>query len=120
MASEARPADEPFLHALLGEDELGVVVRAHIHIEAQLNPLIDLLVPRPDLLPGLRYEQRARVACAVGFPEAVFAPLRVFGSIRSRFAHKLHTSLSAAMVDELYNAFSQDDRALSRKGYAAI
>jgi hypothetical protein len=111
------PVSDPLLQALFGEDELGVVIRAHIHIEARLNEVLDLLVPYPDQLPRLRYEQRARLACALGLKEDIFPPLKALGDIRNRFGHKLDTSLTAAMVDELYDAFSPDERDVLLRGY---
>jgi hypothetical protein len=39
--------DTKFQEALFGEDELGVVVRAQIHIEARVNALLEILVPFP-------------------------------------------------------------------------
>lgn len=119
MAVEAQGIDDGFLKALLGEDQLGMVVRAHIHIEARLNAVIDLLVPHPSLLPRLRYEQRARLACALGLKEEAFPPLKVLGDIRNRFGHKLDTTLTEGMVDELYKAFSEEDRAVIMESYTA-
>jgi hypothetical protein len=46
---------------LKSEDDLGVIVRSHIQIEAQLNQLIEKLLPFPDSLPHLRFEQKIRL-----------------------------------------------------------
>ncbi|MGH7965648.1 MAG: hypothetical protein ACRERD_28175 [Candidatus Binatia bacterium] len=110
--------DASFLEALFGEDELGAVVRAHIHIEAQVNSLLDLMVPYPAHLPRLRYEQNARLVCALGLAEESFAPLKVLGDIRNRFSHKLDTKLTDGMVKELYDAFSATDRQTILDAYA--
>jgi hypothetical protein len=104
-------ADNKFIVALRGEDELGVVVRAHIHIEAGVNALLDVAVPHPPLLPRLRYEQRLRLACALGLAERCFKPLKILGDIRNQFGHKLDTKLTDGMVTELYEALSEQDRA---------
>lgn len=115
---QPEPVSDALLQALFGEDELGVVIRAHIHIEARLNEVLDRLVPYPDSLPRLRYEQRARLACALGLKEDTFGPLKALGDIRNRFGHKLDTKLTPDMVDELYDAFSSDDRQTLLRGYA--
>jgi hypothetical protein len=66
MATVPRPEfDQSFLDALLSEDELGVVVRAHIHVEASLSEFIETLIPVPAELPNLRYQQRVELACEV-------------------------------------------------------
>lgn len=44
MSDTADPSEAAFVGALFGEDELGVVLRAHIHIEAKLVELLELLV----------------------------------------------------------------------------
>jgi hypothetical protein len=106
------PDEEAFLEALLSEDELGVVVRAHIHIEARLNELVENLVLRPALLPRLRYEQRARLACALGLVEEIFQPLKILGDIRNQFSHKLDTKLTPAMVQALHDAIPDRNRGL--------
>ncbi len=101
--------DERFVAALLGEDELGVVVRAHIHIEAGINAFLDIAVPHPSLLPRLRYEQRVRLACALGLHERWFEPLKLLGDIRNRFGHRLDTILTDAMVSDICNALLKTD-----------
>jgi hypothetical protein len=50
MSNPEDPSDAAFFGVLFGEDELGVVVRAHIHIEAKLLELLELLVPAPTYL----------------------------------------------------------------------
>ena len=42
--------EDKLLTALQGEDELGVVVRAHIHVEAHLMEYVELCFQFPDHL----------------------------------------------------------------------
>jgi hypothetical protein len=104
--------DEDFLASLFGEDELGVVVRAHIHIEAQLNELLRHLVPEPSFLPRLRFEQRVNLAVALGLFEAALGPLKKLGDIRNAFGHKLKVSLTREMVDDLWSTFTPEHKAI--------
>jgi hypothetical protein len=90
--------DDTFIPALLGEDALGVVVRAHIHIEARINALLDTMVAHPSLLPHLRYEQRVRLACALGLDDRWFKQLKLLGDLRNRFGHNINTELTESMV----------------------
>jgi len=102
--------DNPrFYEALVGEDELGVVVRAHIHIEAGVNALLDQLVPYPDHLPSLEYKRRVLLACALGLKESLLLPLQELGNIRNLFGHQIDTKLTAGMVDKFYESFSGED-----------
>ena len=77
MSNEADPSEHGFVGALFGEDELGVVVRAHIHIEAKLLELLELMVADPKHLErmDLDFGQRVNLAVALGLkPEHAWEP----------------------------------------------
>jgi len=111
--------DDQFLDSLRGEDELGAVVRAHIHIEARLSQVLEALTPHPKHLPNLRYEQRLRLAVALGLNEQILAPLKILGEIRNDFGHRLEVKLTQGMVDKLFNSFAPDDSEVVRSAYKA-
>ncbi|BCT68087.1 hypothetical protein [Nitrosospira sp. NRS527] len=112
-------SDNAFFQALLGEDPLGAVVRAHIHVEARVYQVLAALTPHPTHLPNnLRYEQRIRMAVALGLNEEILQPLKVLGEIRNEFAHSLDVTLTDAMVERLWQAFSQEDQKIIREAYA--
>ncbi len=114
-----KPApDEVFFDALRGEDALGAVVRAHIHIEARLNEVLEALVPHPRHLPNVRFEQRAKLAVAIGLTERALEPLLCLGRIRNAFAHRLDVTLTNEMVEELQGSFSPEDLAVMQRAYA--
>lgn len=115
MAAEIDP---DFLSILFGEDELGMVVRAHIHVEAALNQLLDVLAPFPDHLPRLRYEQRVNLACALGLAHECAPPLKKLGDIRNSFGHSVDTTLTVETTIALFNSFSEPDRQTLLKGFA--
>jgi len=104
---------------LMREDELGMVIRAHIHVEAQLIRLLEALVPYPESLDkmNLDYSQRVNLSIAMGLKPEQAPPLRALGSIRNRFAHRLDSSLNRSDVDNLYNAFSSDDKIIVQQGF---
>jgi hypothetical protein len=103
-------SDDAFFDAIRGEDQLGAVVRAHIHIEARLNQVVEALTPHPDELPSLRYEQRAKLAVALGLDGRILNPLLELGRIRNAFAHRLDVKLTDSMVAKLFEAFHKEDR----------
>lgn len=105
-------SDEDFIAALTGEDELGVIVRAHIHVEAMLIRFLELFVANPAALDAmdLTYEQRVHLAVAFGFKKQYAAPLKAFGKLRNSFAHKINFKLKDSDVNNLYKAFDGDDR----------
>jgi hypothetical protein len=110
--------DDVFFASLRGEDQLGAVVRAHIHIEARLNQLLEALTPHPKHLPNLRDEQRLRLAVALGLNENILAPLKILGDIRNTFGHRLDVTLTSEMVDRLFNAFTPEDQKIILKAFA--
>jgi hypothetical protein len=115
----APPADHPynddFFRALGQEDDLGMVVRAHIHVEAILLEVIGLSVARSDELPSLRFEQRVDLAVAVGAIDPTDGPaLKALGSLRNAFAHKLNTELTAERVNGVYGALPEREARVVR------
>ena len=108
-----------FIAALMGEDELGVVVRAHIHIEAVLLQLLDRMVadPAPLKKMDLDYAHRVNLALALGLKPQYGPPLLALGSLRNAFAHRPDTKLSKDRVDNLYKSLAADDRQVVQRCY---
>jgi hypothetical protein len=106
--------DVAFKESLEGEDELGIVIRAHIFIEAKLIELLNLLLVQPKHLDNMRlgYANRVHLAVAAGLGPQFAPPLLMLGTIRNAFAHKPNTSLSKRRVDELYNSFGAINKQL--------
>jgi hypothetical protein len=108
---------DKFHDALAGEDELGVVLRAHFYIEAELEALINALLPHPNELPRLRYEQKLKLACALGFDKSAFMPLKELGDLRNSFGHQIGAHLTEGMVEKLFNSFNSQDQSIITNGY---
>lgn len=116
----ATDKDEPaFVAALMGEDELGVVVRAHIYIEARLFELLHRFVTDRKHLErmDLDYAQCVHLAIALGLKSQHAPPLLALGSLRDAFAHRPDTKLTKDRVDNLYKALSSDDKNLVHEAY---
>lgn len=105
-----RPENKPeaisdgFFKALSGEDELGVVIRAHFDLGARLLELLGLLGKDEDHLRkvNLEYSQCVDVAVALGLGQEHARGLRAFGNLRNEFAHKLDSKLSDSRINNLY------------------
>jgi len=67
MSNAGDSSEDTFVGILFGEDDLGVVVRAHIHVEAKLVELLALLVSDPPYLErmDLDFGQRVNLAVAL-------------------------------------------------------
>lgn len=97
---------------LFREDEMGAVVRAHIRIENLLIQTIECLLPNPKQLKKLNldYDGYVTLALALGLKEQFGPPFRALGKLRNDFAHKLNTSLTKAVVSNLYESLSSSDK----------
>jgi hypothetical protein len=115
--TEQYSLDQRFVEALYADDPLGAVVRAHIHIEARLAQAIESTFPKPNELPILRFEQRVRLAVALGLDEHLRAPLLELGRIRNAFSHKLDVQLDEQMVHRFFHSFSSDERQIIIRAY---
>ena len=115
-----RSPDADFLAVLRGEDELGAVIRAHLHVEAELNELLNAMTPAPKHLESmnLRYAKKAQLACALGLSEEYLQPLQKLGALRNAFGHRLDTKITEKVIDELYNSFSSDSKRLMNDSYS--
>jgi len=97
---------------LMGDDELGAVIRSHLLIESKIIHLINLLIPHPKYLENLRlgYRQRVDLALALGLKKVYGPPLRKFGSIRNQFAHQPKTQLTTKTIDHFFGTFDKEDQ----------
>jgi RNase H-fold protein (predicted Holliday junction resolvase) len=100
----------PFLLALVGEDELGAVVRAHIHIEHELEQFIATVLPRADELGRMDYSAKVRLALACGLPRELKPTLNAIGTLRNKFAHRLGTRLTRKEADDFFNLFGKTQK----------
>ncbi len=111
--------DEEFTRALQVEDELGLVIRAHIHIEAKLLELLSNLANLKILEKmNLDYFQYVQLAVALGFKEEHSKALIALGTLRNQFAHKLGSTLTENRVNNLYQSLSPNDKSIVQDCYA--
>ncbi len=111
--------DVKFRQALQQDDELGCVVRAHLHIEHLVDKLLQHHFPRAEALEKMNLEYSAKVTLLEAFDYNPFVttPLLAIGKLRNDFAHKLEFVLSADRMDALYNSFEQDGKAAVQNAY---
>lgn len=109
METTAESLDESFLQSLLTEDEVGRVIRSHLHLEAQIIRYLELSVVRPEYLDklNLTYARKIDLICCLGFDENFRSALKKLGSIRNKFAHDLSYRLSKEVIKDLYNSLPE-------------
>jgi hypothetical protein len=100
--------DTQFFADLQREDDVGLVLRGHLHIEHQLVVLMSAFLPAAAKCKWGKVSYRAKVELAYGcgLPADVKACLESLGSLRNDFAHTLTATVSRQSVLELYNALS--------------
>jgi len=114
------PTDEEFLKALVGEDELGVVVRAHLYIEYELGRFLCAALPIPNELGRLEYSVRVRLALACGLRADLKGPLNALGALRNRFSHRPGYVLTEKDLNDLYATFGAFGRKACEETYSNL
>ncbi|TXN07011.1 hypothetical protein FV222_03680 [Methylobacterium sp. WL103] len=111
------------LHAtLFREDELGIVIRGHIHVEHELIDFIRMMISPPEILSALDldYKDKCKLASALGLHKALQAPLKFAGSYRNRFAHNLGVDITQQDADNFHSALLLKGREYFEHSYHMV
>lgn len=110
-SEEVKKFTKDFSTALLGEDELGVIVRAHIYVEAELDKWLKATLKNADALgDGIEYQMKVRIALAAGLRNDLQHPLNALERLRNKFAHQLGMKLTADDANNFYATFGKRER----------
>lgn len=91
---------------LLKDDDLGVIVRAHIYIETELDEFIRARLDQPEALKSLKldFDGRANLAVGLGLDKGLKALISSIGSLRNDFAHNLRGEIGRQEANNLRKA----------------
>ncbi len=92
---------------LKGNENLQVVIRAHLISEQLLNAILTEHFPKVEVinLDRLNFLTKARLAVAMGlFAEYVLPAMTALNSLRNKFAHDLHYEFAAQDKLDLLNS----------------
>jgi hypothetical protein len=90
---------------LLGEDALGVIIRAHIHIEHELLEFIAARRFRPAISDARStYSARVQLALKLGLPTQFEPALKFVGWLRNRFAHQPDATIEQRDAEDFEKA----------------
>lgn len=94
--------------ALKNEDEVGRVIRAHIHIEKLINDFLEIALDKPIHLKPMQldYFGKVNLSACIGFPEELKKPLLFMGKTRNDFAHNLNQKIDKSRVNDFFDTFS--------------
>ena len=115
----AELTNEQFHADLLNEDELGAVIRGHLHVEYCLNKLLKRQIPFFDGLEKLNlvYEVKIVLAIAMGLNSQYEKPLKGIGLIRNKYAHRPEFKISESDTRNWHKTFSTEDKNIIQGAY---
>ncbi len=111
--------DEMFQNALFNEDELGSVIRVHLHIEYHVNEILELLMPHAENIKSLKldYEGKVNLICALGVKPENKDILLTLGTIRNKFAHNPFYKMDKSEINNLYKSLTAKNKDLLQKAH---
>ncbi len=119
----AELSDDEFYDALSSEDQLGMVIRGHIHLEHWLDRFLLAAMPRYNKYENdinADYETKVLLCCALGLTPELKGPLTSIGELRNRFAHRPSYKLTKSDVNNLYAALSGTHQQHLKKAYQTL
>lgn len=111
------------LESLEHEDDLGMVIRAHIVIEQYLNFIIKSYITDIETYKQVKltYEQTYLLVISLGLDSRFKTPLKAIGSIRNAFAHRLRSpSISKEDANSIYKSLGKEEKDSLQKDYKKI
>lgn len=114
--------ESQFISDLLREDDVGLVLRGHLHVEQQLIELISTLLPFAERCDWAKVSYRAKVQVAYGcgLPADLKDLLERLGAIRNEFSHSLTASITKQSALDLYNSLSPRIRDVLKGSYQSM
>lgn len=105
-----RDIDE-FMDATKGEDELQIVLRAHLYIEYELEKMLRNYFVEPKVFLGKdpSFSSKLNLVVALGLlPKDKLSPYEKFNTLRNRYAHRLRFSVTDEKLDELASSLDKE------------
>jgi HAMP domain-containing protein len=111
-----------FLAELDREDDLGMIIRAHIRIEILLNGIVETLAPNPKYIGKLEldYHHTVVLAMLLGLKAGIERPLRALGKLRNDFAHDIDTTMDLSKAKNLYETLEAEDKNIVQEVFKRV
>jgi hypothetical protein len=109
LSERRRKRIEALAEVLRAEDDLGKIVRAHIHIEHELQEVIFLAAPNPTQLKSfdkMEYADKVQLALVLGLNAELKPALNATGNLRNKFSHRLDMKIGEEEVTNLISTFT--------------
>jgi hypothetical protein len=92
------------------QDALGALIRAQFQIEARLQRVLEQHMRRAEELPPLTYQQKVRLAAALGMQSRIVPALLLLGQLREEAVRSLQGLVDEAAVDQLFGVLAKPER----------
>ncbi|EKF9302916.1 MAG: hypothetical protein RPT12_17260 [Vibrio anguillarum] len=104
------------------EDDLGVVLRAHIIIENIIEDFIGSRVQDVKAFQKMKltFEQKKHMAMALGFDSRFDRPLKNLTTLRNKFAHDLRDNINQSDINNFYKSFDEIDKKAMNQQLCAV
>jgi len=116
---DGAPKLNEFSKRLTEEDELGSVIRAHLHIEFHIDELIAATAPNPDAVQRLNLDYSGKIGLLsiLGYNEKLTKPLQNIGDLRNKFAHRLDFKITKDRMRSLYETLDTQGQQIVHHAY---
>lgn len=116
------PNEQQLYQDLTREDDVGLVLRGHLHIEHQLMEIARTVLPFGDRCDWgvFSYRTKVEIAYACGLPQDARDVLLKLGALRNNFAHRLDASITQKRALDLYNSLSNRHREGLQESYKVM
>ena len=109
LSERRRKRIEALAEVLRAEDDLGKIVRAHIHVEHELQEVIFLAAPNPTQLKPfdrMEYSEKVQLALVLGLNAELKPALNATGNLRNKFSHRLDMKIGEEEVTNLISTLT--------------
>ena len=114
--------DQEFYSALRGEDDLGMVVRAHIHTEHTVRAFITAAAPVPEQVKfsAMDFDATVRLALVLGLDAEFQKGLSSLGSLRNKLSHRLDMRIGEEEANNLYESLGPVTKRVVHHSFARV
>ena len=108
--------------ALKQEDDVGLVIRGHLHIEHQLTEYISKILPYPEKCDWEKvgYSGKVELALSCGLPSNIRPILEKLGELRNDFTSNLDAMIEPNWVLDTYSSLPKHLKSGLEKSYKTM
>jgi len=114
--------EKQLFNDLKREDDVGLVIRGHLHLESRLTEYISRTLPHPDKCDWekIGYGGKVELALACGLPSNIRPILEKLGELRNDFTSNLDATIESDWVLDTYSSLSKQLKTELEKSYKTL